>query len=415
MKRRYATFVSAVLVLAVAATARPAAGQLWKHFIPVSHSEPLPQRDYTLTRDNGPWLILVESFQGDEAEALARELADELRGQGLAAYIHDRTFDFSEQNPGRGVDEYGAPVRRRFQRERDHQFAVLVGDFASIDDPEAQETLSRIKVMPSKVLSRENEATGFDQVRQLSSQMLEKLGRRKDRGPMGLAFFTRNPLLPQEYFVPKGVDEFVAKMNKGVEYSLLDCPGRYTVQVATFRGRSLLQTDNAKSETEKDSFGWWGKRMSDPLVEAAENAHLLAAKLREHGWEAYEFHNRTESIVTIGSFDQVAQRLPDGRMAPTPEVQRIIQTFGAAYDTPADPLGKAGSDAATKRRVEELKQRFNQALTSQQSGQIALGLNPKHVTLMRGRKVGRVIPFDVYPHTIEVPRRSISGAYAGAR
>jgi hypothetical protein len=175
----------------------------------------------------------------------------------------------------------------------------------------------------------------------------------------------------------------------------------------------MLQTGNAKADEEK--VHWWSKSKSDPLVEAAEDAHLLTEKLREHGWEAYEFHNRTESIVAIGSYDQVAQQTADGRVGPTPQVQRIIETFGAAYDTPSDPLGKAGSDAATERRVEEMKQRFNQALTSQQGGQIALGLHPKHVTLMRGKKVDRVIPFDVYPHTIEVPRRSISGAYASER
>ena len=70
----------------------------------------------------------------------------------------------------------------------------------------------------------------------------KKLGKPRKRGPMGQAFFTRNPLLPREYFVPKGVDTFVAKMNEGVEHSLLDCPGRQTIQVATFRGKTFLQT-----------------------------------------------------------------------------------------------------------------------------------------------------------------------------
>ena len=75
-----------------------------------------------------------------------------------------------------------------------------------------------------------------------------KLSGRSGRGPMGRAFFTRNPLLPREYFVPKGVDDFVAKMNQGVEHSLLDCPGRYTVQVATFRGKTILQTGRRATE-----------------------------------------------------------------------------------------------------------------------------------------------------------------------
>ena len=95
---------------------------------------------------------------------------------------------------------------------------------------------------------------------------------------------------------------------------------------------------------------------------------------------------------------------------PTPQVQKIIQTFGAAYDTPADPL--TGDDIRTQRRAEEMKQQFTQMLTSH-DGQVATGMNPKHVKIMHGKKVERIIPIDVYPHTIEVPRRSVSGAYVG--
>ncbi len=101
---------------------------------------------------------------------------------------------------------------------------MLVGDFPSIDDPAAQKTLERIKGLPSKVLEGETASTPMDEVRQLSTKMVGKLSGKGPRGPMGRAFFTRNPLLPQEYFVPKGVDDFVAKMNQGVEHSLLDCP-----------------------------------------------------------------------------------------------------------------------------------------------------------------------------------------------
>ena len=55
---------------------------------------------------------------------------------------------------------------------------------------------------------------------------------------MGHAFITTNPLLPADYYAPrKGIDELVLRMNKGVTHSLLDCPGKYTVQVAHFMGR----------------------------------------------------------------------------------------------------------------------------------------------------------------------------------
>ena len=54
------------------------------------------------------------------------------------------------------------------------------------------------------------------------------------RGPMANAFVANNPLLPNEYFVPKGIDKFVVDMNKDVPHSLLACRGKYTVKVATF-------------------------------------------------------------------------------------------------------------------------------------------------------------------------------------
>jgi hypothetical protein len=412
MRSRMTLPVVGFVILAIAA-AQPATAQLWKKLVPVSHVAEAPQRDLTLMQQSGPWLIVAEAFSGDGAEQRARQLAEELRSQGLDAYIHDRTFDFAEKNPGRGLDAYGAPIRKRYQHESDHQWAVLVGDFTSVDDPDAQSTLERIKSMPSKVLGVTEDETGYGQMRQYAAQAMDKLGRRKERGPMANAFLTRNPLLPQEYFVPKGVDDFVARMNDGVEFSLLKCPGRYTVQVATFRGQTVLQTSATKSEASPFGFSKWRKDRDNPLVEAAENAHLLAEELRKHGYEAYEFHGRTESIVTIGSFNQVAQHDANGQAVPTVEVQRIIQKFGAAYDTPSDPL--TGDDVNKLRRAEDMKQQFNQALTSQQSGQIATGLNPKHVKIMKGKKVHRIIPIDVYPYVIEVPRKSISGAYAGQR
>ena len=413
--RWHAAATLALLAVAAAWADRPAEAQFWKKILPAAHVEAVPQSGDTLTDEHGPWLIIAASFRGDGAETQARQLADELRRRhGLAAYVHDRAFDLSEETPGRGLNEYGAPIRRRYQTEVARDFAVLVGDFPSIDDPDAQQTLERIKSMPASTLRADDDdsASAASQFRQLTNFLLNKNDGNRERGPLAKAFLTRNPLLPREFFVPKGIDDFVAKMNQGVEHSLLDCSGKFTVQVATFRGKAVLQTNSAKSDA-GSGFGWSRrKEKADPLVEAAENAHLLTAELRAHGWEAYEFHDRKESLVTIGSFDEVAQRLADGRVVATPQVQKIVQTFGAAYDTPADPLAKTGNDRDTQRRVDDMKQQFSQMLTSNQ-GQIAPGMHPKHVKILRGKRVERIIPLDVYPHTVEVPRRSISGAYAG--
>ena len=423
MGSRFSRWVWIAPFILIGFASGPAQGQIWRHFMPTSHDEPTARGGYSLTQESGPWLIVAASFSGQGATKQAGDLAKELRdGHRLQAYLHEMNFDFGDESPGRGLDEYGAPVRRRYQRgERVRELAVLVGDFPSIDDPEAQQTLDRIKSLQPSALNVDvsQTAQSMAQVRRFEDALLEKLGKRRKRGPMAQAFFTRNPLLPREYFVPKGVDPFVAKMNQGVEHSLLDCPGRYTVQVATFRGKTILQTSAEGTQQASGESSFWGRKAKqddNPLVEAAENAHLLTEELRAHGFEAYEFHDRHESIVTIGSFAQTGQRFADGRVVLAPAVQKIIETFGAAYDTPADPLTGIGNDLATQRRVEQETQQFNMRLSSQQAQPVP-GLNPKHVKIFSGsgrrRRVQRIIPMDVHPRPIEVPQRTVSGAYAG--
>jgi hypothetical protein len=406
------------------------AAQIWERFLPTSRdansiADDSTRGNLSLTQEDGPWLIVAASFSGEGAEQQATDLARELRERyRLKTYMHEMSFNLGDESPGRGLDEYGAPVRRRYQRgDRLLEKAVLIGDFVSIDDEDAQRTLEQIKTLEPDALNVDADKTSqsMAQVRRWEDALMEKLGKPRKRGPMAQAFFTRNPLLPLEYFRPKGIDPFVAKMNEGVEHSLLDCSGNYTVKVATFRGKTVLQTSGETEEkataARKQSF--WNRRKQvddNPLVEAAENAHLLTKELREHGFEAYEYHDRAESIVTIGSFAQAGQRFADGRVLVSPGVQQIIETFGAAYDTPADPLTGIGNDPATQRRIDQEERNFNLRLSGQQA-QIVPGMNPKHVKIMRGsgkrKKVERIIPMDVYPHAIEVPRRSLSSAYAG--
>ena len=423
MRSTHSWYVQMPLVLlAVLIAAAVAEGQLWKRLVPTDRVAADPQGDYTLKETNGPWLIMAATFTGEGAEDQARRLTLELRQQfNLASFLHQMAFNYSDDAAGQGTGGqgnggYGAPQRKRYRREGDMQFAVLVGEFPRIDDPEAQEMLDRIKQLRPKALHVEDggkTAQALVQMRAFQDVMMAKMGVERNRGPMGQAFLARNPLLKREYFVPKGVDDFVAKMNSGVKYSLLDCPGNYSVRVATFRGRSVLQT----SATDDGPVGGKSRRNKsndDALVEAAENAHLLTEELRAHNWEAYEFHDRTESIVTIGSFDEVAKKMPDGRLVATPAVHRILETFGAAYDTPADPLNNLGNDATMQRRVDQKEQEFNQRF-SQKQGQAVTGLNPKHVNILRKKggklRTERLIPIDIYPQAMEVPKRSISSAY----
>jgi hypothetical protein len=380
---------------------RPADGAepFWRQVMPRKRVDADPNADYTLTETNGPWLIMAASFQGELGEQEARELVRELRSDfNLPAFYYGMTFQLDDGRLGKGLDDYGAPIKRRYKRgSQVLEHAVLVGEFHDIDDPEAQGLLERVKTLEPeslKVETGEPTAQSLIDVRQFNRALRQRLGKPVSRGPMGHAFLTRNPLLPKEYFVPKGVDEEVAKWNEGLEFSLLNCPKKYTIKVATFRGRTLLKAANDGIE---DSTRVRAAHEDDPLVVAADNAHKLAIALREKGWEAYEFHDRHESYVTVGSFDQM-QALEGGRLAPaTREAQIIVHTFGAM--SPISVFETANQETAAKEAI--IKQQFNSHF-SKGLGDVAEGFNPK-------RFVG--LPFDIQPMPIEAPKKSVSSAY----
>jgi hypothetical protein len=374
-----------------------AAPPLWEQLAPRKRVSADPNQEYTLSENNGPWLVMATSFTGEEGKAQAHKLVLELRSKfHLPAYYYGMEFQLEDPNPGRGIDEYGGPIKRRYNRAGVEEHAVLVGEFPSIDDPEAQKILQQVKQVTPDVLKvdeGEETAQSMALVREIQNQVREKVNPKQKRGPMGHAFLTRNPMLPKEYFVPQGVDAEVAKWNEGVEHSLMKCPGKYSIRVATFRGRVTFESYSEKLEEKPRK----SKKKMDPLEEAAYNAHEMTLALRAKGWEAYEFHDRNESYVTVGSFDDGAQ-LPDGRIELNGrEAQIIANTFGAA--TPNNVFERP---AAKDLQEEELrKQHFNKLFA--QRGEAFDGLHPK-------RFIG--LPLDIIPEPVNVPRKSISSTYA---
>ncbi len=376
-----------------------AAQPLWQSLIPQRQVESDPSADYSLDQQRGPWLILAATFSGAEGEADARELVLELRKESnLPAFYYAMTFERDQLNVGRGIDVDGARIRRRYNRgSAVLEHAVLVGEFTSVDDPDAQELLERVKYLQPECLKTagEQESTqSLASVRKFHNYVRKNLGKQSQRGPLGYAFLTRNPLLPKEYFAPRGVDDEIAKWNEGLEYSLMKAPGRYSMRVATFRGRSKLHARDGDAEDIKSHKA----TEKDPLVVAGRNAHLLTVALRKKGWEAYEFHNRQESYVAVGSFDD-AQQLADGRIViDNRDAQIIIKTFGAM--TPNNVFNRPAAEDI--QLEQQKKQQFLNSFAKQQ-GSVAQGFHPK-------RFVG--LPFDIHPEAVQVPRRSVSAAYA---
>jgi hypothetical protein len=397
------------LVLADLAPSLQASEPFWRQIAPRKRVDADPNADYTLAQKNGPWLIMAASFTGDQGEQEARRLVMELRSKfNLPAYYYGMTFKIGDEQIGRGVDQYGSPIKRRYQRGNQVlEHAVLVGEFPTIDDPDAQSLLERVKTLEPECLKVEAGAPtsqSLISVRQLQRSIKERLGQKVNRGPMSHAFMTRNPLLPKEYFAPRGVDPDVANWNKGLEYSLLHCPGKYSIKVATFAGRSSFQGKDDDPDLGKI------RRATDddPLVIAGQNAHNLTVALRRKGWEAYEFHDRRESYVTVGSFDEM-ERLEDGRLKPSSrEAQIIVNTFGAStpnvgFERPAyKEMGVNDKRAhELEAKEQQIKEQFEQHF-SKGLGDVAEGFHPKQF-------VG--LPFDIQPIPIEAPKQSISTAY----
>jgi hypothetical protein len=140
--------------------------------------------------------------------------------------------------------------------------------------------------------------------------------------PFAMAFGLSNPMLPPEY--QRGVvDDFVESLNKDRSYSLLRNQHRYTVQIATFTGTVVMKSSELNKHNTANS-----KKMTD-LEKGEKAAVALCKALRSRGIEAYEFHDRYCSIVTIGGFDQPARQLANGTLVPDPQIQQIIQRYQA--------------------------------------------------------------------------------------
>ncbi|MDX1924960.1 MAG: hypothetical protein SFV81_00500 [Pirellulaceae bacterium] len=301
--------------------------------------KPTSSNGFQLSADQGPWMILAASLSGDDAqakaEALARELQQNLK---VECYVLDKTFDRSSMlktDRHQTVDIVSGNIESRRVRmanqSSERVCAVLVGNFASLSDPAIKELLQTIRTAQPAALAGKDAADTKDPSKTESSNWLVSSARRviwartdresnKTKGPMGAAFVTRNPLLPDEFFQAPKVDDFVVELNKSVEHSLLKCPKRFTVRVASFQGSAVTGFASSGSDSAE-------KEPSDNLDVAADNANKLTMALRAKGVEAYQFHDHYASYVTIGSFDELGPQTPSGEIQFSPAIQQILDEY----------------------------------------------------------------------------------------
>lgn len=293
-----------------------------------------------LTQEAGPWLILCASFVGETAQADADRLAVELRQQGLRTYTYRQVFDFSQPVPGLFLSEHfeldangnAIPQQQKMKIARgasSEEVAVLVGDFPNIEDNRAQSTLKQIKSMRVRTLG----GVARDQ---LAREVTTDLARQHDSpGQLAGAFLIVNPMLPDEYFARPAVDRDILNLNQQFAWSLLKCPAAYSVRVATFRGDVTFETEQIERARAEERSGPGSRKSAaqSKLAEAGLKASVLTKKLRERGVEAWEYHDRFESYVCVGSFSWISKTHEDGTTEFNQALIKTIEEFKGEVTT----------------------------------------------------------------------------------
>ncbi len=299
--------------------------------------QPITNDALELKAEHGPWMILATTFAGEDAHDDATALANEIRtSMQLPCYIMEKTIGSNQPLVTREIektDEFGN--QKRYQLEMKYAngsptraFAVLVGEFTSTEDPRIAGTLESLRVAQPVCMQDEgkDDASKVDDsnwlVQKYRSAFWSRTDRNHENGPLGAAFVTRNPMLPDDFFQAPRVDSFVESLNreKFINYSLLDCPGSFTVRVASFRGQEATDFGNGTQVSKLSE-------KPDSLDKAGMQAHTMTESLRKRGVEAYEFHDRFGSYVMIGSFDRLGQQMESGQFEYNPAMLAILKEY----------------------------------------------------------------------------------------
>jgi hypothetical protein len=253
-------------------------------------------RRYELGKKHGPWMIMVASLStppkerqkkdGLSAQEAADLLVYELRTRGIPAY----TFKLDSIKGAMQIEDRKGRQANRIFRAQEGGVCVLAGNYKNLNDRIAQKTLTWIKSYKPKLWG--------DRAFYGSTP--------GQRGPLSGAFLTINPSLSPEEFASKKRDPILLRLNGNDEHSILNNTGKYTLVIGTFSGRSQVAF-GSKFDAVSKNF-----KVKGTLDDAANRAWKVSKLLRDGSFQgqqrgrkfdAYVFHDRYKSMVTIGAFD----------------------------------------------------------------------------------------------------------------
>jgi hypothetical protein len=147
----------------------------------------------------------------------------------------------------------------------------------------------------------------------------------------------------------------------------------------------------------------WGRSTApedarSELEAAAEQAYLVTKVLRGAGYEAYQFHDRHESIVTIGGFDQLGKEDQDKNFTYDPAIQKVVDRF-------------KGTDRVTQSQfgVTQTPRLLFELVDQNRIPELTKGTRKEQLELFRKLSVA----FDLIPLPISVPKLEAKTLYSG--
>lgn len=262
-----------------------------------------PNKRYRLTKRHGPWMIMVATMrdipgredQGLSAQQAADEMVLALRKVGIPAYTfsQDQVVDQVELTSRRSGEEMS-----RSYIAQQGSVVVVAGNYASSSNETAQKTLSWVKKSFSERIG------GLLTDPRAGAVYRATPGR---PSPFSRAFLMPNPMLNPKDLVGPTRDPLLVNLNSDMEHTLLKCPKKYSLVIATFRGKTAMHLN--KSVLEK-TLNKLDKKLGTTLDDAGMNAWRMTEALRtakslgyDRDYEAYVYHDRYQSIVTVGAFD----------------------------------------------------------------------------------------------------------------
>lgn len=291
---------------------------------------------YPLSERDGPWLIHIGSFRGDDAYNFALHFAEETRAKhryqtfvysmNERDAIQDREQLRQEQIKMIGSETVaGTTEKLKLKTVRVvKEYSVFVGNFPDMEKARVESV--RIKELPPPTsipsfgvhLYKEPSATATEDpeagkygIFGMKASTRSEEGKRLNQtqgNPYRQAFVVRNPMLQRDKsttVVQKPAATFDPswkELNANEKYSIFTCPKSWTLVVATFVPPSeMVPMQNSVVQTGYRTKNELGKG----LEMAADNARKIAELLRDggKGYDAYVFHTRQYSIVTVGAFE----------------------------------------------------------------------------------------------------------------